>query len=144
MLINGTTYNDVLNGTEGDDELRGLAGADTLNGGGGNDLLNGGAGADTLDGSAGIDTATYVDSLAAVTATLGGTNSGGDTQGDRLTNIENRIGSRFDDRLTGDWLANLLQGGTGHAAGGKPTPLLRRDLTGALSRAEAGTNPRLT
>ena len=42
-----------------------------------------------------------------------GTASGGHADGDILVNIENLIGSRFDDSLTGNALANVLSGGGG-------------------------------
>src|SRR5437773_2191969 len=40
--------------------------------------------------------------------------SGGDAGGDVLLNIENVIGSAFDDVLTGNALANVLTGGAGN------------------------------
>ena len=60
---------------------------------GGNDTLIGGA--DTLDGGDGTDTASYEGSSAAVTVSLvaGATNTGGDAEGDTLSNIENLTGS---------------------------------------------------
>ncbi|MGN6538204.1 MAG: calcium-binding protein, partial [Mesorhizobium sp.] len=94
--------------------LYGLNGNDTLDGKGGNDTLVGGAGADTLDGGSGIDTASYESSLAGVTVDLNlvGTAqiSGGDASGDKLTAIENLIGSQFADILTGDGDNNVLAG----------------------------------
>src|SRR5262249_57705343 len=67
-----------------------------------------------LDGGAGNDTASYDTSSTAVTVNLAtGTGSGGDAQGDTLTNIENLIGSTFNDTLIGDQNANVLIGGAG-------------------------------
>ena len=82
-------------GRAGDDTLEGGAGDDTLNGLAGNDTLIGGAGADALDGGDDTDTASYAGSSAAVTVSLvaGATNTGGDAEGDTLSNIENLIGS---------------------------------------------------
>ena len=49
------------------------------------------------------DTASYMDSRDGVTVNLQiGTGAGGDADGDRLRDIENLLGSRFNDMLTGD------------------------------------------
>jgi len=104
-------FGDVLNGTAADDTISGLAGNDWLKGGGGNDGLNGGSGADVLDGGTGIDTALYYDSDAGVGVSLRtGQGFGGTADGDTLINIENLIGSSFDDGLEGDDGANQLFG----------------------------------
>jgi Ca2+-binding RTX toxin-like protein len=111
----GTNFDDTLNGNGGDDVLFGGGGNDTLNGGDGNDTLQGGAGADQIVGGAGVDTASYTDSPSAVTVSLAtGTGSGGDAEGDTLTQIENLAGSAFDDILTGDEGANVLAGNAGN------------------------------
>lgn len=95
------------------DEIHGSDNTDTLLGWNGNDILDGDMGADTLDGGSGSDTASYAASTDAVTVTVNGTGSGGDAEGDILLNIENLLGSDFDDSLTGDAGANRLDGGTG-------------------------------
>ncbi|AZE47505.1 hemolysin-type calcium binding protein [Pseudomonas chlororaphis] len=70
------------------DEIDGLAG---------NDLILGGAGADKIDGGTGTDTVDYSASAAAVNVeirpgtSLAGT--GGDAQGDTLSNIDKVVGS---------------------------------------------------
>ncbi|QNM95693.1 calcium-binding protein [Chitinimonas koreensis] len=96
--------------------LVGTAGNNTLNGGGGDDTLIGGLGNDVLAGGAGTgDTASYADSVAAVTVSLAVTtaqNTGG-AGTDTLTDIENLIGGFNHDALTGNALANRLEGGTG-------------------------------
>ncbi|MFG6449839.1 calcium-binding protein, partial [Roseateles sp. BYS180W] len=85
--------------------------------GAGNDTLQGGAGADTLDGGAGIDTASYAGSGLGVNVNLGtGLGQGGDAQGDRLSNIEDLVGSGRADALTGSALANRIE-----ASGGDDT-----------------------
>jgi Ca2+-binding RTX toxin-like protein len=123
----GQAEGDVLSnietviGSDRDDRLHGGAGAETLQGGAGSDRLFGSAGADALDGGAGIDTADYSTSASGVTVALDGTQgSGGDAQGDVLSNIENLVGSAFDDTLTGDAGDNLIVGGAGadHVDGG--------------------------
>ncbi|ACF44757.1 hemolysin-type calcium-binding protein [Pelodictyon phaeoclathratiforme] len=92
-----------------------IGAADTINGGTGNDNISGLIGADVLDGGEGIDTVNYSLSLAAVTVNLA-TNvvSGGDAQGDTISNFENVTGSNYHDVLTGSDAANTLDGGAGH------------------------------
>jgi Ca2+-binding RTX toxin-like protein len=105
----------TLDGTPGNDTLAGGSGDDTLNGYAGDDMLTGNGGADVLDGGTGTDTASYSTSGAGVSVDLrAGTASGGDAAGDSLSGIENLIGSDFDDVLTGDNGASLLDGGTGN------------------------------
>jgi hypothetical protein len=92
----GSAFADTLTGDANANTLDGGAGADTLNGGAGDDILIGGAGADTLVGGTGIDTASYVTSAAGVTVNLGiktAQTSTGDASGDKLSGIENLIGS---------------------------------------------------
>ena len=108
---------DRLDGGAGDDTLAGGDGADRLDGGAGDDTLAGGAGADTLDGGSGMNTASWADSNAAVTVSLGGSApsaSGGHAQGDMLTSIRNLTGSRHNDLLTGDAENNVIDGGLGN------------------------------
>ena len=121
--VNGALGNDTLSGRNGADILHGGAGADvltgglgddTLIGGTGDDNLDGGAGADILDGEGGFDTTTYITSGSGVNVNIAtGIGTGGDAQGDTLTNIENLTGSMYDDQLSGDGLANTLIGGAG-------------------------------
>ena len=117
----GTANGESIAGMGGDDTLIGGAGDDTLSGGGGNDLLNGGPGADKLNGGAhrydpdtgiGGDTVTYNGSPMGVTINLrAGTASGGDAEGDELgDDIENLIGSNYDDTLSGSRAPNMIWG----------------------------------
>ncbi len=110
----GSVHGDVLGGDDGANRLSGGGGNDRLLGGGGDDMLEGGAGADRLFGGAGVDTVSYAGSDEAVIVALGeGTGEGGDAEGDVITNIENVIGSEYDDFLIGDDSANRLSGGDG-------------------------------
>ena len=112
--LNGREGNDHLDGGEGDDLLEGGAGADRLDGGEGDDLLEGGAGSDRLNGGAGEDGVSYWNSDEAVTVDLkDGTGEGGEAEGDTLVDIEDIIGSSYDDTLTGNNRANWLVGGPG-------------------------------
>ncbi|WP_282187867.1 calcium-binding protein, partial [Azospirillum sp. TSO22-1] len=113
--LTGSRFDDALTGNAAANVLDGGAGNDTLSGGAGDDRLVGGAGADVLDGGVGVDTASYAGSRAGVTVDLGaGTGTGGDAEGDRLSGIENLVGSRHADALTGDGGANRLDGGAGN------------------------------
>ncbi|MDO6732141.1 hypothetical protein Q4577_19070 [Marinovum sp. 2_MG-2023] len=119
----GGTGDDTLAGNNSDNQIDGLDGADlligrdgddTLNGDNGDDTLNGGLGGDDLDGGRGTDAASYEDATAGVFANLANsaTNTG-EADGDTYNNIENLIGSGFDDTLAGNGSDNLLIGGDG-------------------------------
>ncbi|MBV1862799.1 MAG: hypothetical protein KUG74_00055, partial [Rhodobacteraceae bacterium] len=112
-VLRGGDDNDKLFGNNQKDQLFGDAGSDELSGGNGNDTLEGGAGADMLNGDLGTDAASYAGAGSAVNANLGGSGSLGDAAGDTYAGIENLIGSRFDDQLTGDGADNVLRGGSG-------------------------------
>jgi Ca2+-binding RTX toxin-like protein len=84
-----------------------------------------------LNGGVGVDTAVYSESVLGVTVNLAaGLGSGGNAQGDALTEIENVIGSRANDTLIGNAMNNALFGSDGvdmlTGAGGKDT------LTGGI------------
>ena len=102
--------------------------ADTIIGNDKDNIIEGGAGADTINGGAGNDTVSYKHSTSRVFVNLhralqdGGV---GDAQNDRLTNIENIIGSDinnasildssvpYHDSVAGNNLANIIDGGAG-------------------------------
>ncbi|MBL1242199.1 MAG: hypothetical protein COB13_010145, partial [OCS116 cluster bacterium] len=114
--INGMAGNDKVSGAGGDDLLDGGAGDDILYGGDDNDNLVGGAGADQNNGGAGIDQVDYSASAAAVQVDLGNSSAvatGGDAEGDVLIDIENLIGSDFDDTIKASIEANVIDGGDG-------------------------------
>ena len=115
VTIDGTSGNDLIDGAHTAlNQPLPTAGADTINGLAGNDVISGLGGADWMDGGAGIDTASYAASTSGVTVSLmTGTGSGGDAEGDTLTNIENLTGSNFDDTLEGNAGNNKLVGGLG-------------------------------
>lgn len=102
--VTGSGFADSINGDAGANTLSGLAGDDMINGGIGNDVLNGGAG---------IDTASYASAGAGVTVSLAlaGAHATGGAGTDTLIGFENLTGSRFADSLTGDALANRVEGG---------------------------------
>ena len=125
--LRGSENDDKLEGGEGDDDIEGRGGNDALTGRGGNDRLIGGAGDDTIDGGRGADTIdggpngangdtlSYASSRAAVRVNLGREEyRGGDAQGDKISNIENVIGSSHNDWIRGNVWANRLTGGAGN------------------------------
>ena len=111
QTLAGGDFDDTLSGLGGNDDLYGNGGTDLLEGGEGNDTLSGGAGTDTLDGGGGSDTASYVAAAGAVTVSLvaGPQDTLGDGT-DTLISIENLVGSRFADNLSGDADINSLSG----------------------------------
>ncbi len=106
--------------------VEGTAGADvftasgtqavTLLGLAGNDVLTGTTAADTIDGGTGLDTVSYQNVAGPITVALNGALAatvGGAAAGDVIKNIENIIGTASVDTLTGDTLANVIDGGGG-------------------------------
>lgn len=107
-------------GTSSSDTLIGTKEADALNGASGNDFLQGKAGDDRIEGSFGIDTVSYEDvgrgnnDSGAEINLLMNSATGKKIGTDLVLNVENVIGSRFNDRITGDFNSNNLFGGSGH------------------------------
>jgi Ca2+-binding RTX toxin-like protein len=96
------------------EKLTGSAFNDTLTGDTGNNILEGGLGRDTLDGGKGINTASYANATTGVTANLMSSNNNtGEAAGDTYKNIQNLLGSAFNDTLAGDKNNNGLIGGDG-------------------------------
>jgi len=134
-LIGGEGSDTLLGGT-GSDTLTGNAGFDTLDGGAGSDALSGGAGDDTLvvdladtliDGGDGSDTLdlSTLDSGVRVDLDVDTPNPGPASQigvigqpddGIEILDLENVIGTDFDDTILGNNEINNLQGGAGNDA----------------------------
>jgi VCBS repeat-containing protein len=107
FIGSGNGLANVINGGAENDMLSGL---------GGDDVLQGNAGDDSLDGGEGSDTASYRDAASPITVNLTLTAPQA-TRGaglDRLTSIENITGSAFNDTLSGDDGANVIEGGAGN------------------------------
>jgi Ca2+-binding RTX toxin-like protein len=140
--ITGNAANNILSGGGGDDMLFGGHGRDVLNGNWGNDRLIGGRGADLLIGGGSNDTADYSDHKddalgvyvtldgVANDGTLGATTSGrpaaiefDNVKGD----VENVIGTAFNDFIVGNDASNTLDGrdGDDFLDGGDGRDLLR-------------------
>jgi VCBS repeat-containing protein len=128
--VYGSRFDDNITGDGGVNYLRGFRGDDQLFGEGGTDFLQGGLGADALDGGAGSDWAYYVSSSAGLTIDLGNvSNNTGEAAGDTYTSIENALGSRFDDIISGDAGNNFLRGlqGDDVLTGGDGVDFVRGD-----------------
>jgi len=114
-LLRGEAGNDLMLGSNGNDRLFGGDGNDTMLGGNGRDTLQGDAGADRLVGGGNTDTASYADAGAGVQVRLwAGDGTKGEATGDQLIDMENLIGSGFNDTLTGDDSANRIDGKLGN------------------------------
>lgn len=107
----GATWAVSITGGSGNDTIIGGNLNDRLNGGSGDDLLIGNLGNDTLTGGFGTDTISYQTASGPVTVNLTTMKTSGAAGVDTLATIENVIGSRFADTITGDLFNNLLNGG---------------------------------
>jgi Ca2+-binding RTX toxin-like protein len=117
--LQGTNSIDVFDGLGGNDRINGLGGNDVMCGGPGNDSLRGDAGADTFSGGLGddrieggneVDTVDYQASPARVQVDLLVNRATGGENRDTLIGIEDMIGSRFGDSLSGDDGPNRIVG----------------------------------
>lgn len=102
--------------SDGDDVLTGNSVGNALYGNNGNDTLDGGAGSDYLHGGNDIDTVSYATATAGITLDLNITvaqNTGGSGM-DRVTNVENLIGSSKNDSFRGLVNFNEISGGAGN------------------------------
>lgn len=140
-ILNGTRYGDHIEGNDGNDILTGNGGNDNIRGGGGIDELWGGAGNDTIDGGTGRDVVFYLDASAGVSVNLSqsGVNVSGGLGNDRLSNVEDVIGTAGNDTLIGNGENNLLVGLGGNDTltgnGGHDTLM----GTGSFNRMDGGS-----
>lgn len=114
--VSGNASHNVLIGYAGNDTITGAGGDDDAHGGAGDDSIDGGDGSDFLHGGVGTDTVTYASATAAVTVSLA-TTTAQNTSGagtDTVLGFENLFGSAYNDTLTGDGNANVIQGGVGN------------------------------
>jgi Ca2+-binding RTX toxin-like protein len=90
-------------------------GTATLTGNGLSNLLYAGAGDNVLNGAGGEDTVSYLYATGDVTASLAlaGAQNTGASGADKLIDVENLRGSKFNDTLTGNQSSNVLYGDTG-------------------------------
>ena len=113
-VLIGAAADETFWGEGGNDSIAGGQGNDTLRGEAGDDLLEGGRGHDIIDGGDGTDTASYENATSGVTARLAKGEAFGGDNFDLLTNIENLIGSDFDDKLVSDLGDNVIDAGDGN------------------------------
>jgi|GEM_PF-721161 len=117
----GDSADDADPSQQGNDILSGGAGDDVLHGGPGDDLLDGGDGSDRLVGGDGHDSVTYEKAAAAIALTPGtidgsaGLIGSGAAAGDRLSRIEQLIGSAFGDNI----VAGVQPDGGGYVIEGR-------------------------
>ena len=130
--VTGTNFDDTIQGATDTEQVQGLDGNDSITAGNGLDLVSdgagddtlalgagadtviGGAGADSINGGAATDTITFAATAAAVGVDLGtGNGTAGDALGDVYLNIENVIGSNFDDTISGNDGDDEIDGGLG-------------------------------
>jgi Ca2+-binding RTX toxin-like protein len=146
IVIKGRDGNDIIDlsdvrRTSG--QIDGGKGNDTIIGGAGNDSLIGGAGNNSLDGRGGKNTVDYAAATAAVNVNLatGNANNGyGGT--DTIRNVQNAVGSRYDDTLIASDADAVLQGGAGDdkLLGGKGDDVLMGDRGKNNLDGGGGTN----
>jgi Ca2+-binding RTX toxin-like protein len=114
VTVNGSAE-DTLRNIE---NVIGGSADDTLTGDSLNNSFQGEAGADIIDGGSGSDTADYRDKSGPMTVVLNGANAStvfvGGVAEDSIRNIESILAGSGDDSLTGDALANTLDGGAGN------------------------------
>ena len=124
----------------------GRATNESVIGGSADDTFFGSSGGDTLDGAGGTgDKIDYSTSTAAVTVNLQtNVNSGGDAQGDVISNIESVVGTIFGDTLTAQDGVNttVLEGGDGNDAliGGTGSDFLYAGAGNDTLRGNAGND----
>ena len=141
----GLGGDDVLRGGDGDDNLFGGDGDDTLVGKGGTNYLNGGAGADVLIGGSGENWADYsgAPEFGVVASLADPSRNTGDARGDVYLNVQNLLGSDYNDLLIGDNNANALNGGKGDdtfVGGGGADSFNGGDRSWILDPSQDGTD----
>lgn len=107
-VLYGGDGNDLIDGSDGDDTLYGEAGTDTITAGIGNDTIHATTvGEDTIDGGAGTDTVSFAGAALGQAIDLTSAAS-------KISNVENIIGSVFNDQFYGTSAANVIDGGSGN------------------------------
>ncbi|MES2678088.1 MAG: tandem-95 repeat protein, partial [Pseudomonadota bacterium] len=116
--IDGGSGDDVIYGGDGNDVILGGEGNNKIYGEAGDDIIFAGTGADVINGGDGNDTISYVNSSSAVKVNIGNITfygvAGGSAGASTITNVENIIGSSFDDILIGSYANNILSGSLGN------------------------------
>ena len=115
-VLKGGAGNDVLDGGPGDDSLVGGPGNDTLKGGADDDIIAPGPGQNLIYGGDGVDTVVYNEDNSGIEVLLSKNMVYHPHHGipDRIYEVENAIGTVFDDILEGDDQDNVLTGNGGN------------------------------
>ena len=141
-VLLGTGTADAIYGLAGNDVLWGMSGNDILRGGLGDDTLCGGTGNDILQGGAGHDTASFSHAALSVVVNLAAGVAVGEGT-DTLSDIENLIGSAYNDTLWGNEADNRLTGGDGddvlYGGAGRDTAVYENAAAGVMVDLAAGT-----
>ena len=115
----GGLLDDRMDGEPGTDLLIGGHGTDEMSGGSGKDWLRGGSNGDDYAGGDGSDTISFADNSPSLDTTTGidvnlSTRSAITPDGDeRVSGVENVLGSAFDDTIRGTAASDGLDGGPG-------------------------------
>lgn len=112
----GSDHDDTIIGSADDDAaLLGEAGNDSIMAMAGDDTLYTSLGSDTLDGGDGTDTLAFLDPAAgaSVNLLLNAVIDDGNGVSHTVLNLENIIGTSFEDSLIGDDNANMIETGNG-------------------------------
>jgi len=114
-IITGNSDNNRLEGRDGNDIIKGVAGNNELYGGTGNDTIYSGTGNDSIDGGTGENTVHYGEATSGVTVDLSSSSAqtvGGGMGIDTLVDIQNIVGSAYDDLFYTDYTkSNKFDGG---------------------------------
>jgi VCBS repeat-containing protein len=122
-VVTGTGRGEMLRGTSADDIITPFAGRDIVNARSGDDIIKAtlNDGSDFYYGDGGSDTIDYSTLTQRVEVKLGtlfgigtGMATGRQNGVDVLGSIENVVGSQADDKIKGNSLANVLEGGAGN------------------------------
>ncbi len=111
----GTSSDDIIYGLDGDDVIYGGDGSDIIYAGNGNDFIIGGFGLDTIYGGDGNDTISWDNWSAGLSVDLAAQRVTFYANGgyECFYSIENIVGSRGNDYMSGDSLNNVLSGNFG-------------------------------
>ncbi|WP_044417948.1 Ig-like domain-containing protein [Halarcobacter anaerophilus] len=113
-IYTGTSQDDVINAYFGDNLIVTGEGNNTITTGAGDDLIFAHEGTNHIDAGLGNDTVSYELSQSAVYKSLEETGNSGVASNDTYNNVENLIGSDFDDILGGSSSDNIIKGNDGN------------------------------
>lgn len=111
VRVSGTKLPATLATLDGNDVISSDGAAITISGGAGNDLLRSTAGGGVFDGGEGADKADFGKAAARITVRMVDNVDAGMIGGvSQLVNVEDVVGSAFNDRMTGNDAGNMLRG----------------------------------